>query len=342
MMKVISNEEIAVFCTELSLLLHAGMGAGDALCLLASEGEQSHLVSAIAEKVDEGMPISDALKESQAFPAYVCGLVATGERTGRLEEALKALAGYYETRVRMVRRIRSAILYPALMMGLMLIVIGVLLIKVLPVFDEVYASLGGNLTGVAARLLDFGQWLERGMPVLWGILAFLTLFAAAGTVSASFRAGIIAAWQKQWGDKGISRKMNNAKLAQALSMGMASGLPLEESLDLAAGLLSHKAKARCMACLACLDEGKDLHEALRASELLPASQCRLLELGQRSGAGDGAMAKIADDLTEASENALEDSVSRVEPALVLICSLLVGLILLSVMLPLMNIMAAIG
>ena len=81
---------------------------------------------------------------------------------------------------------------------------------------------------------------------------------------------------------------------------------------------------------------------MNASGLLPAGQCRLLELGQRSGAGDSAMEAIARDLTEEGEAALESLVSRVEPALVLVCSVLVGLILLSVMLPLMHIMSAIG
>ena len=81
---------------------------------------------------------------------------------------------------------------------------------------------------------------------------------------------------------------------------------------------------------------------MKESGLLPAAQCRLLELGQRSGAGDAAMEKLARDLQEESEAALEEKVSRIEPALVLVCSVLVGMILLSVMLPLMNIMAAIG
>lgn len=102
------------------------------------------------------------------------------------------------------------------------------------------------------------------------------------------------------------------------------------------------AQARCQDCRGKLDAGESISSAMRESGLLPAVQCRLLELGQRSGAGDSAMEKIARDLAEESEAALEDRISRVEPALVLVCSLLVGLILLSVMLPLMNIMAAIG
>ncbi|MCI9367760.1 MAG: type II secretion system F family protein, partial [Oscillospiraceae bacterium] len=131
---------------------------------------------------------------------------------------------------------------------------------------------------------------------------------------------------------------------QALSMGMASGLPLEKALELSASLLSDNpaAQARCRSCCEQLDQGVSLAQAMRASALLPASACRLLELGQRSGSADMAMEKIARDLADDSDAAIEELVSRVEPALVLVCSVLVGLILLSVMLPLMHIMSAIG
>ncbi len=338
----VSNEEIASLCLELSLLLHAGITMGDALSLMAEEGECPEVLKSLAERVDDGVPLSAALKESGSFPVYVCGLIEVGERTGRTEEALSALSRYYEDRIRLSRRIRSALLYPAVMLLLMLIVIGVLLVKVLPIFDDVYASLGGRLSGVAGGLLALGRWLENVMPVLWVLLAVLAAFAAAFTLSEPLRDKLTALWQKAWGDKGVSRKLNNARLAQAMAMGMASGLPLEEAVSLSAGLLESGARERCLECQRRLERGESLSTALKSSGLLPPGQCRLLELGQRSGTGDASMEKIARDLSEEGEAALDAMVSRVEPALVLVCSLLVGLILLSVMLPLMNIMAAIG
>ena len=193
------------------------------------------------------------------------------------------------------------------MLLLMLVVIGVLLVKVLPIFDDVYASLGGRLTGAAAGLLVLGRWLDRVMPALWLLLA-----AAA--------------------------------VLLAVVQGMARGMPLEEAVELASGLLDGlpRAQARCGDCRARLERGDGVGQAMRESGLLPAASCRLLELAQRGGSGDSAMERIAAGLREDSEAALEDRVSRVEPALVLVCSVLVGLILLSVMLPLMHIMSAIG
>ncbi len=342
MKQSVTNGEISSLCLELSLLLHAGVGMGDALSLLAEEGGQKELLSGLAERIDNGAALSAALRESGAFPPYVCGLVETGERTGRTEKALLALSRYYEERVRMSRRIRSALLYPAVMMALMLVVIGVLLVKVLPIFDEVYASLGGRLTGVAGGLLTLSRWLEGAMPVLWALLAALAVLAALTALWEPFRSGLVSLWRRRWGDRGVARKMNDAHIAQAMAMEMAGGLPLEEAVSVAAGLVEEGARERCLACRESLEQGESLGAALKASGLLPAGSCRLLELGQRGGSGDTVMEKIARDMAEESDAALDDLVGRVEPALVLVCSLLVGLILLSVMLLLMNIMSAIG
>ncbi len=269
MKRKLSNDEIASLCLELSLLLHAGVSTGDALSLLAQEEEHRGMLSAMAEQVDGGKTLSTALRESGVFPVYVCGLVEVGERTGRTEEALAALSRYYEERVRIGRRVRSALLYPAVMLALMLVVIGVLLVKVLPIFDDVYASLGGRLTGVAAGLLNLGRWIEGAMPVLYLILAGLVLAVLVFGLVGPLRRGVVSLWQKTRGDRGVSRKLNNARLAQALAMGMASGLPVEEAVSLSANLMEGRARKRCQECGQRLEKGESLGAALRLSGLLP-------------------------------------------------------------------------
>lgn len=344
--KKLPPDALSSLCMELSLLLHAGVGTGDALTLLAEESEEQYgaMLSDMSKLVDEGAALSAAMRSVGCFPVYVCGLMDVGERAGRTEEALSALSQYYENRVRLDRRMKSALLYPAVMLLLMLVVIAVLLIKVLPIFDDVYASLGGRLTGVAGGLLLLGRWLDSAMPVLWALLAAAAVLLASFAASPSFREKLTDLWRKNRGDRGVSRKLNDARLAQALAMGMASGMPLEEAVGLASALMEGipQAQDRCGECRARLEQGEQVSQAMRGSGLLPVASCRLLELAQRGGAGDAAMERIAAGLQEESEAALEDRVSRVEPALVLVCSVLVGLVLLSVMLPLMHIMSAIG
>lgn len=343
---VLSNPEIARLCRGLSLLLHAGIPLGDGLYLLSEEEENTfrvHLES-MGKEMDGGLSLFAAMEKIGGFPAYVIGMVQVGERTGRLEEALQALAKYYEERERMDARMKNALAYPAVLLLLMLIVIGVLLVRVLPVFDEVYASLGSQLTGLAGGLLQFGQVLEKIMPFLCILLAAAVVFLLAFLTSETVRRRIGNRWNKKYGDSGISRKINNARFAEALAMGLRSGLPLEEAVELAGSLMKDvpDAAKRYEACAEALRNGGELTKTLRSSDALPASACRLLELGMRGGSGDEVMEEIADRLSEEAAQALEEKAAKVEPTMVLAASLLVGVILLSVMLPLMHIMSAIG
>ena len=336
--------QVSELCLELSLLLHAGVGAGDGLALLAEENRDQAWLVELARQADAGTPLAQLVRESGRFPSYAAGLLEVGERTGRVEEALSALADYYDNRQRLERQARNALLYPAMLLLLMLVVIVVLLAKVLPVFDQVYASMGGQLTGLPGGLLALGRGLDAVLPVLCVLLAAAVLFAAAFASGGTVQKKTIAWWQSRHGDKGLNRKLNTARLAQALAMSLRSGLSLEEALELAAGLQGEDSAdaRRCRDCLARLQQGAELAAALRDAEVLPAAECRLLALGQRSGSGDSAMEEVARRLTEESETALAEALGRVEPALVLAASFLVGVILLSVMLPLVNIMAAIG
>lgn len=344
---VLSNLETADLCRELALLLHSGVAAGDGLYLMTEEEKDPKLhglLEEMASALDAGSYLHQAFLQTGCFPVYMTGLLRVGEEVGRTEETLNALAAYYENRDRMQRQIVSSLTYPAILLLLMLIVIIVLLSRVLPVFNEIYMSLGGQLNGIAGGLLLLGQMLSRSMPLLCGLLAVTLAVAAMLYLHQGFRNRVTGFWRKRWGDRGISRKMNNARFAQALSLGFSSGMILEDAVEMAAELLQDcpDAAARCSRCRNQLLDGTELSEALGSNGLLTPSACRLLTLGMRSGSGDSIMEEIARRMQEDAQQALDAAVGKVEPALVLVTSGLVGVILLSVMLPLMNIMTAIG
>ncbi len=339
-------EQTSRVCRGLALLLHAGINLADGLYLLAQEEDKNVApgLEALGRAMDMGDSLPMAAQDSGLFPEEAVGMLYTGDQSGRMEEALNYLADYYETRVRTIRQIKSALAYPSLVLVLMLGVIGVLLVKVLPVFDSVYASLGSRLTGIAGGLLGMGEVIAGSLPVLLGILAV----GAAGYLGYRFiqpvRDKVNAWFLAQFGDSSVLKKFNNAQFARALAMGLGSGLGLEESIDLAKRLLAHipGAAARCDQCQDAMAQGEDMTKALEGAGLLPLTQSRLLALGIRGGSGDQVMADIANRLSEDAFQSLETTVSRIEPAMVLVCSALVGLILLAVMLPLMNILSAIG
>ena len=344
-MKYLRDEALTELSGELAMLLHAGLDIAGGLAMLAEdrEGPDGELLTALRRDAEEGLPLSECMERSGAFPPEVCAQVRCGERTGRLEETLSAMAESGESRLRLARQLRSALLYPSILFLLMLLVIGVLLIRVLPVFEEVYASLGGGMTGLAGGLLRLGEWLAAALPWLAPILAVLAALGLAFAGSQRFREEALRRWSGgRWGDRGVSRKLQDARIAQSLSLGLRSGLSGEEALALAAPQCAPAAGERCHRAEKLLAEGLGFAEALRQGEALPPAACTLLALGIRSGSGDTVIREIARRLTEEGENALRERAERVEPALVLAASVLVGIILLAVMLPLLRVMSALG
>ena len=342
----LSDRQVALFCRGLSLQLHAGISLADGIYLLAEDeqGQAQELLKRLGSLMDGGFQLSEALEEAGGFPEHVRGMVKLGERTGKLEQTLQSLYLFYDRQARQKRQIRNALSYPGMVFALMLAVVGVLLVKVLPVFEGVYNSLGSSMTGVAAWLLHLGQMLGRTLPGILAALAVTGVFVLLYRFAVPVREAVNTWYGTRFGDRGIARKFNNARFAQGMAMGLSSGLPLEESLELAENLLRHipGAAQRCRMCRNALAEGAVLADAMARARLLPPSESRMLSVGLRGGNGDLVMEEIAQRLQQQAEEALEDAVSRIEPAMVLCASALVGVILLAVMLPLMNIMSAIG
>lgn len=343
----LSNMAIADLCQQLALLLKAGVRLSDGLYLLSEEEKDSDIrtmLSTAAGQIDEGIYLSEAFSQAGCFPVHAIGLLKVGEEVGRTEETLLALSRYYEDREKMNRQLRNALTYPAILLLMMLAVIVVLLSRVMPVFNDVYASLGGSLTGIAGWLLETGNFLNEIMPLLGILVVLIALGVTLFILIPELRSKVLQWWQRHFGDRGVSRKMNDARFAQALSMTYCSGLPFEECVSMAGELLKDcpAAVKRSEDCRARLDVGEELATALGESRMIPLSACRMLTLGMRAGTGDTTMEEISRRLSEEAQEALEHKVAMIEPALVLITSILVGAILLSVMLPLMNIMKAIG
>ncbi|MBO5339661.1 MAG: type II secretion system F family protein [Oscillospiraceae bacterium] len=343
----LTNEDIGTFCLSLYHLIHAGLGVADAFALMAQDerdGRAKRRLEQMTECADRGESLARICRQAECFPDYVCALLDVGEQVGRTEQTLEALARHYEGRTRLERRLRGALLYPCALLGVMLAVVVILLIWVLPVFDQVYAQLGSGLTGVAGGLLVLGQTLRRMLPAMCILLVLAGVLLGAVYLNPTVRRRAAALWRRLRGAGGPGGKIEAARVAQALALGMSSGLTDEQAVELALSLAPEHGtvRQRCRRCLAQLEAGQTLAGALRSSELLPGARCRLLDAAVKSGRGEAAMEQIALQMLEEGETALESAVSRIEPALVMVTSALVGAILLTVMLPLAHIMSGIG
>lgn len=331
----------------LALLLQSGIQVSDGLQILAEEEndkEYIRLLTQMASGLEEGKSLSAVFEEAGCFSWHIIGLIDTGEQVGRTEETFLSLSRYYANKERRNRKLKESFTYPCILLALMLIVIVVLLTKVLPIFNDVYASLGGSLTGAASALLAFGNALNGALPYLGIALGVIIMAVAVVLLLPELKATVTGAFRRVFGDSGVYRSMNNAGFAQALAVAVSCGIPFEEGVEMAGKMLSDipKAQARCQKCVEMMENGTLMEDALRETGMLSKSVCYLLKLGIRAGKGDETMQQIAERMAQEAEDAIDTKLAKIEPALVIITSLITGAILLTVMLPLVDIMNAIG
>lgn len=345
--KNFTYDELSCFCMEIALTLHAGISPADGIHLFAEEEQDEFrrgVYAGMAATLDAGVTLSETLKQAEVFPDYMVTMTMAGEKTGRTEQAFRSMAEYYDGRRQLRERLTDAVLYPFVLFVLMLAVIGVLLVKVMPVFRQVYEQLGGSLNGIAGGLFELGRGMKDALPVILMAVAVLLAILLAVCLHPGLRSEVTARFGKSVARWRIGKEIGTARFVAALAMGLQSGLTTEAALELAASFQKEDKEAteRYEQCKKLLADGDALSRAFAEQKVLEPMYCRMLALGEKSGTADAVMGEIARRLEEKAESRIEEKVSRIEPGIVITASLLVGIILLTVMFPLMNIMTSVG
>lgn len=345
--KVFDASYISAFCMELYLTARAGIPFAEGVALLR-EGERDTRAHAVLDQLYQqlelGEPVAAAMRAAGGFPVYVIEMAEIGQKTGHLEDVFRALSRYYERLDQLQKTIRSAVLYPTVLMAMMLFVVLVLLIKVLPIFQAVFQQLGATLSPVAQLLLEVGQLLGHyGLGALL-VLALIVLFFAIWLHKPDHKDQAIRWLQRMTQNWSLNQLIGSSRLAEALVMTLASGMNIDDSLDMAAKLVPDaQMQAKITHCKReMLVESKSFADASAASGLFAPLYCRMIAVGFRTGSIDPVMEEVARRSAEQVDDKIESLLNRIEPTLVIILSVMVGLILLAVMLPLMSIMSAIG
>ena len=158
--KILSNAELSAFCQQISLIIAAGLPTYYGVSILCDEAPDKQtrdLLEQIYKPMELGATLHSALKDTGYFPKYMINMIQLGEETGRLEEVLNSLSKYYDREDEIASGIKSAVAYPLVLSAVMIAVIVVMIAKVLPVFSQIYAELGSELTGTAAVLMKLSE-----------------------------------------------------------------------------------------------------------------------------------------------------------------------------------------
>jgi len=336
-----------MFCAELAMLLDAGLSISDSVQVI---GEDEHskeartIMNRLFDSLMLGNQFATALKEASVFPKYMIHMVEIGEKTGRLVQTLTALSEYYERQTRLRITIKNSVLYPAILLVLMIVVVLILIVQVLPIFNDIFGRLGTQMDPFAVRLMEFGGWLGNaaiGIAIVFGVIFVLILVMF---LVPAIRKALAQFFANKWGNRGVFGKIASSRFVFAMSLGMASGLDTAESINIASAVSGGSKAVDSMhkRCVGLLESGKTLSESLSESGILSKQDSKMLSVGSVSGKADIAIAEIARRSDVEVRDSIDRVVSRVEPTLVILSSVIVGVILLSVMLPLMGIMTSIG
>lgn len=344
--KRLSNQETASFCSQTAMLFKAGIAPMESMEILLNDSktqEGKDIIQGILDVCRQGEAFAEALRASGVFPDYVLHMIAIGEESGNLDSVMQSLAEYYEREDSISDSIRSAISYPFIMIGIMVLVIFVLLGKVLPIFNQVFIQLGSEMSGISATLLHLGSSLNRYSIVF---VVILLLIAGLYFLSTKTRKGrvlsrrILSAFPLT---KGFYEKLAAGRFASGMALTVSSGMDTFSSLDMVSELTEHKGmQEKIAACKKAIKDGSNFAEALTASGIFSNLYSRMVAVGFRTGSIDSVMQKIADNYDRETERKIRSIISVLEPTLVIILSVIVGLVLLSVIFPLMGIMSSIG
>lgn len=336
--KILSTGYISSFCLELNLVLQAGIPLSEGIAMLGEDEpgrEIRDMLDGMYSKMSEGEELNSAMRKAGVFPKYMVDMVELGERTGKLDTVLKALSEYYDRQEQMSRSIKNAIIYPAILLVMMLFVVLILITQVLPIFNDVFNQLGSTMSGAAAAMMSLGEGIRNNWIIILCVIAVIT--AALFIAARRGRGNGFAL------SRGISNAVASARFASAMSMTLQSGMDVDQSLDMAERLSSGpEIDDKIRLVRERMAAGESFSDAIGASGIFSSIYCRMIAVGFRTGAVDTVMDEIARRSDMEAQNDIESLIGKVEPTLVIIMSVIVGLILLSVMLPLMGVMSSIG
>ncbi len=340
------NQELSAFCLQVALLLEAAVPLDEGLSIMAEDaGEQweKDMLLYMAEGVELGDPFYQVLEDTKAFPPYVVRMEKLGQNTGTMDQMMLSLAEYYEKEYFLMRNIKNALTYPIIMVFMLLAVLFVLFVKVMPIFEDVYSQLGAEISPVAKSAIRFGGIFSGVALAVGGLLVVVCAGVWAFTKlghKISFVDKLVA-WTKKRSK--IALAVANRRFTSVLALTLHSGLELEKGLELAAELVENEAVgSKIGTCRQMLGEGQSYYAAMKATGLFSGFHIQMIKTGTRSGHLDRVMEDISQDYEQQADGAIDNVISRFEPTMVAVLAVAVGLVLLSVMLPLVGVLSTIG
>ncbi len=342
----VSPLDLALVTRQASTLLSAGIPLVEALAALTEQVENTRLKTVIAQtrdRVNEGTTFGDALAQSGVFPDLYVSMVRAGEAGGALERVLERLADYLESQVRLRNKVSSILIYPAVMFGFALLVVGVLVTVVLPQITELLVTLDQPLPFYTRWIISLSNFARES----WWMIG-LVLVAAALALRTALRT---EKGRRVWDRVSLRlpvagrvvRLVAISRFTRTLSTLLSGGLPIVRALDTAKHVADNSVLGDAIdRARESITEGASVAQPLRASGEFPPLVTHMIDIGERSGELEAMLAKVADTYDEQVETTVTRLTALLEPLLILFMVGIVVVIILATLVPLLNVTSSLG
>ncbi|MCQ9208003.1 MAG: type II secretion system F family protein [Omnitrophica bacterium] len=336
--KHVSLKQLSVFTRQLSTLINAGLPLVKALYTLTEQldGYLKEVVAKITTQVEAGDKFSTCLgRYPRIFPNVFASMIKAAELGGMMDEVLKKLSTFLEKEERLRNRVRSALIYPAFVLGVASIILGLLMVFVVPTFSEMFADLGGDLPVPTRILMAISDAIRHSW--YWIILGVVGLVFA-------YRSFAQAPKNKLLIDKvklrlpvfgNLMQQVAVARFSRTLGTLLKSGVPILVALEAVRDTVGNEVIAQAtMRVHDSIKEGENISTQMEASAAFPPLVVRMVSVGEESGELDNMLLQIANDYEEEVDVAVSGLTSLLEPALIVFMGLIVGFIVVAMFLPL--------
>jgi type IV pilus assembly protein PilC len=335
---------LAIFTRQFSVMIDAGLPLVQCLEILGTQQDNKNFAKILQQTrmdVEGGASLADAMrKHPKAFDDLFTNMIAAGEAGGILDTILKRLATYIEKAVKLQAQVKGAMVYPIAVISIAGIVIAVILWKVIPTFASMFAGLGAELPLPTRIVILASQWFVRLLPflVIGGILGYVTFKRYYATYGGRRVVDRIILKLPILGV--IMQKIAVARFCRTLSTLISSGVPILDGLEITARTAGNAIiEDAIMAVRKGVESGLTVAQPLKESRVFPPMVVQMIGVGEQTGALDAMLAKIADFYEEEVDQAVANLLTLLEPVMILFLGVTVGGIVISMYLPLFDLIS---
>jgi len=343
----VKEKDIVVFARIFSTMINAGLPLIQCLDLLAQQEQNktfAAIITSVKEDIEGGSTLHDALKKHpKIFDELFVSLVAAGESGGILDVILNRVSSYMEKALKLKRRVKSAMTYPAIVLIVAVGVVALLLVYVIPVFKKLFEGMGGQLPGPTQLVVNISEFTQSYFLFMIGVVIVVVFIFRRYYRTEKGRLNIDALVLKAPVFGPLIKKIAVAKFTRTLSTMLGSGVPILEGLTIVSKTAGNViVENAIMKTRQSISEGRTIAEPLAETDVFPPMVVQMIAVGEATGALDAMLAKIADFYDDEVDVAVSALTAMLEPFMMIFLGVVVGGMIICMYLPIFQIASVVA